>query len=245
MRVVLLPGLDGTGELFRELIECAPSDVGTEVIAYPPDRVLGYAECVDHVEQRLVGREPYVVVAESFSGPVAVLLAARSDPRLRGLVLCNTFVCSPAWSGFRHLPWPRLFQRPVPKVNAGLFLVGLDQVGLWADPIAAANAPVRPDVLAARMRSVLTVDVRDELAKVKVPVLALRGARDRLIGAASARRMLAAKPDMEVATVDGPHLLLQVEPTASWRAVLPFISACLAAQPAEVLRPLDGPSTAP
>src|SRR3712207_7220422 len=37
-----LPGLDGTGELFRPLLNVIPRDVPTRVIDYPIDRPLSY-----------------------------------------------------------------------------------------------------------------------------------------------------------------------------------------------------------
>ena len=60
---VLLPGLDGTGDLFDVFVAHAPHDV----------------ECI----------------AESFSGPIGVRLAARFPERVTRLVLCNSFVTPP------------------------------------------------------------------------------------------------------------------------------------------------------
>lgn len=43
IRLVLLPGLDGTGELFAPFV-AALGAIPSQVIAYPHDRVMGYAE---------------------------------------------------------------------------------------------------------------------------------------------------------------------------------------------------------
>ncbi len=44
MNLVLLPGLDGTGELFRPFIEILPKDINALVISYPGNIKLSYEE---------------------------------------------------------------------------------------------------------------------------------------------------------------------------------------------------------
>lgn len=93
-RVVLLPGMDGTGTLFESLLRTRPPGIAAQVIAYPTD-VGAISTLVEHVLERLPTETPYVLVAESFSGPVALQVAARGPSALRGVILCATFVASP------------------------------------------------------------------------------------------------------------------------------------------------------
>lgn len=44
LRLILLPGLDGSGVLFAPLLRHLPPDVEPVVVRYPPDRALGYEE---------------------------------------------------------------------------------------------------------------------------------------------------------------------------------------------------------
>ena len=53
MRLVMLPGLDGTGLLFKPLIGCLPERFTVDVISYPTDHVLAYDELVEFVRKRL------------------------------------------------------------------------------------------------------------------------------------------------------------------------------------------------
>ena len=76
MKLVLLPGLDGTGLLFDPLLRILPSHFSSIVISYPPDEPLGYAELVPYVKSRIPANEDFVIVAESFSGPLAVEIAS-------------------------------------------------------------------------------------------------------------------------------------------------------------------------
>ena len=96
MRIVLLPGLDGTGKLYRWFVDKAPAGFGFSVVEYPSHRQLSYPEYAEFVLEEHAPSAPFFLVAESFSGPVAVLTAAKRPEALVGVVLCNTFVVPPA-----------------------------------------------------------------------------------------------------------------------------------------------------
>src|SRR4051794_17198322 len=95
--------MDGTGEFFAEFIAALPPGVEPMVVKYPPDRAMNYAELEELVRASLPVERPFVLLAESFSGPVAVAIAASKPAGLRGLVLVCSFVRSP-------LPVPRALQ---------------------------------------------------------------------------------------------------------------------------------------
>jgi pimeloyl-ACP methyl ester carboxylesterase len=92
--LVLLPGLDGTGELFAPFVE-ALTGIDVRVIAYPADRAMTYAEHEAFVRDKLPRDEDYFLLAESFSGPIGISIAASTPPRLRGLILCCSFASNP------------------------------------------------------------------------------------------------------------------------------------------------------
>jgi pimeloyl-[acyl-carrier protein] methyl ester esterase len=224
MRLVLLPGLDGTGDLFEEVVRAAPEGYETCVVSYPAGEPLGYVDCVDHVAARLPEGCPYVVVAESFSGPVAIALGACSPPGMKGIVLCNTFACRPAWSGLKVLPWRLAFSLPIPRLVVGAFLVGFGDAERWVKPIRDVNRKVKARVSARRMREVLAVDVRRLLAAMELPILYIRGTKDRLVRRRSLAQILDANPRVSVAEIRAPHLTLQVAATASWDAITHFVA---------------------
>src|SRR5439155_22620184 len=77
------------------LVEQEAMGVEAMVVKYPPDRALDYAELEALVRATLPTQRSFLLVGESFSGPVAVALAASSPVGLRGLVLVCSFVRSP------------------------------------------------------------------------------------------------------------------------------------------------------
>jgi pimeloyl-[acyl-carrier protein] methyl ester esterase len=74
-RLVLLPGLDGTGELFAPFID-ELGEIRSQVIAYPADRAMNYAEHESCARSQLPMDEDFVLLGESFSGPVSIAIAA-------------------------------------------------------------------------------------------------------------------------------------------------------------------------
>ena len=88
--LVLLPGMDGSGLFFRDFIAALGPSVRTVVVAYPPDRALDYAALEAIAHQSIPADQPFILVGESFSGPIAIGLAALWPERLAGLVLTPT-----------------------------------------------------------------------------------------------------------------------------------------------------------
>ena len=222
VRVVLLPGMDGTGLLFEPLAAVRPPGFSPSVVAYPSG-IGTYAEAERYVLDRLPSDEPYVLVAESFSGPAAVRVAGQRPDGLRGLVLIASFV-GPLWP--RRLPPPPLaWLRALPFQSR---IARLALLGSGADPsldalLARALAGTPPSVLAERVREVLSVDASEAFRHIAVPVLYLQPTHDRVLGRCSARRIRAIRPDAEYEEIDGPHLLAQRNPEGVWETIEAFV----------------------
>jgi pimeloyl-ACP methyl ester carboxylesterase len=223
---LLLPGLDGSGRLYAPLLAAGPRAFEPEVLSYPPDEPLGYDDLVARVRPRLPRRR-FVLLAESFSGPVAIRLAAERPAGLEALVLAATFLhapLNPLLHPVRGLVGARLFGFPMPAAVVRWFMAGTDAPDAIVEEVRRAVAAVRPDVLAHRSAEALRVDVRADLARVEVPVLVLAPTRDRLIRTDVAEDVLALRPDAEVALIDAPHMVLQRCPHASLARIEEFLA---------------------
>lgn len=93
--LVLLPGVDGTGELFGPLIAALNGQVRTLVVRYPTDEALSYLELQRQVHDLLPEGEPFFLLGESFSGPVAISIAAEKPVGLQGGILGASFLRNP------------------------------------------------------------------------------------------------------------------------------------------------------
>lgn len=220
MQFVLLPGLDGTGRLLAAFARALGPAGRARAVAYPPDVELSYEDLAGRVRRELP-RGPFVLVGESFGGPLAVMVAASGPPGLAGVVLCATFARPPV-----AVPSPLaalarfVLVRGAPKALVARALLGRSATPALRDELAAAIAAVSPVVLRARLGAIVRVDVRPMLARVAVPLLYLRASRDRVVLRASGDAILRAAPRTTIVEIDGPHLLLQAAPDACATAVL-------------------------
>jgi pimeloyl-ACP methyl ester carboxylesterase len=221
---VLLPGLDGTGRLFAPLLAALPESVAGLVVSYPVDEPLGYDELLAIVRDALPKRGPYLLVAESFSGPIAVRLAAERPPGLAGLVLAASFVRSPigSWGPLNVLIGAASRVRP-PRWAIRRYLVGRDASDELTSLASAAIASVDRRVTARRVREVLRIDVTAELASTSIPILYLVGEDDRLVGRRALRRLQGLRPELQVVSLEAPHLVLQRRPDQAAEALVEFV----------------------
>jgi pimeloyl-ACP methyl ester carboxylesterase len=225
-QLVLLPGLDGTGELFDPLLKVIPPSWPTRVISYPADRAMSYAELDEWLHGKLEGEQKLVLVAESFSGPLALRYAAAHPTRVHAIVLCASFIRPPAPRWLRGFAWPVLFRLPVPKFVVKRWMAGRDAPHSLGQSLKDAVRKVHPKVLAARVREVLRIESSDDLRRCQAPVLYLAASRDVLVNRKSRETIQAVRPDVEVSVVEAPHLVLQTAPEAAWGEIERFLQTC-------------------
>ena len=226
MKLVLLPGLNGTGQLFDPLLRALDSNPESVVIGYPVDEPLGYDAIVSFVKERLPADDDFVVLGESFSSPVAIRLASEGLPGLRGVVLCGGFASNPR-PGLAGLA-PLLPLLPFHGSTASVardYLLGVEDDGL-RQQVQRAIASVTADVIRHRLREVVSLDVRAQLQGITLPLLYLQAGNDRLVPASSANEIGRLLPAAEVTVIDGPHLLLQTRAPQCAKAIQAFIANC-------------------
>ena len=223
MTLVLLPGMDGTGYLFEPFITALGGEFQVVRVAYPNDGALGYSE-LESIARAALPAGPYVLLGESFSGPVAISLAASASDQLRGLVLCCTFARNPRpfFSGLRSIVG-FLPMALAPVAVLGRVLLGRFSTHALRSALARALAPVSASALRARLQAVLRVDVSAELAAVKAPILYLRASQDVVVPASASQLVVRLNPRTKVVELVAPHFLLQATPAESAKIVAAFV----------------------
>lgn len=230
--LVLLPGLDGTGLLFTdfvaELKELAP-EIEPIVVRYPTDQALGYPELERIAWNSIPTDKPFVLLGESFSGPLAISIAASRPARLAGLILVCTFAKYPRQL-FRRL------QSLVPFMPVKGRVVSLARKIAAHQPISAdveaklmeASGKVSSDVFRYRISELLKIDVSEKLSAIDVPILDLRALRDGVVQnrAGDVIRRLGRR--VSIVEMDGPHFILQALPRDTAAAVRDFVRGVVA-----------------
>lgn len=223
--LVLLPGMDGTGIMFRPLIHSLGSRIRTLVVDYPTNLMANYDALMKLVQTRLPD-EPFVLLGESFSGPIALKIAAAHPPNLRGVILCASFVRNPFWLLPAKMSWmvrPIVFRVVIALMRWLVDMIDASHSAtskLMAESLAGARA----QVWSFRARASMKVDVRRELAACDAPILYLRGEKDVLIANRMIREMQSIQPAMKVERFQAGHLILQTKPMAAARAIEKFLA---------------------
>ncbi|OGR89330.1 MAG: hypothetical protein A3A86_06915 [Elusimicrobia bacterium RIFCSPLOWO2_01_FULL_60_11] len=218
--------MDGTGFLFEPILRLWTEETAPIVLSYPADRILDYKELESYVSARLPVSEPYVLIAESYGGPLGVLIAAKHPLMLRGLVLSATYVRRPRGrigNLLRFLIGPYLCRRSWTRflTKSMMKLQGLSEQLIQL--VVKALVQAEPRVRAARLKDALGVEAFEDLKNCDVPVLCLYAERDWLLADHCREDIRKADPKAKLVGLDTPHFLLQDKPAEALREILAFV----------------------
>ena len=222
--LVLLPGLDGTGIMFRPIINELKQDVEPIVISYKQEAKCSYHILADQVANSLPNND-FFILGESFSGPIALMIADRKPKDLKGIILCATFIDNPSAYFPSFLSFlivaPLFYVWPV-SIKANVLTGGRADDRI-KELMRETRKETRNDALAARTRATMKVNVSEELRRCTYPILYLRGARDIVVTSRNFRRIKKIKSDISDVTFDTAHLVLQEAPEKAAKEIINFI----------------------
>ncbi|RQP25532.1 alpha/beta fold hydrolase [Piscinibacter terrae] len=222
--LVLLPGMDGTGELFQPLLAAIKDDWPVCVVRYPCEEPKTFDELVEYTRS-LLPDGPLVLLGESFSGPVAASLAAGLGRRLKALIFVASFI---------RCPRPKLSSLAflVSLVNvklaarmAPLLLLGRNTAPELRQAVRMAVGRITSRVLQSRLRQVAIVDATPSCTSIECPTLYLQAANDRLVPASAGLAVQMVIPGARIVRLKAPHGLLQTRPEEAWREMHGFIAS--------------------
>jgi pimeloyl-ACP methyl ester carboxylesterase len=215
MKVIILPGMDGTGKLLEPLGQCLQElGLPNTILSYPAGQSQSYATIIKEiVEPALPEKEDFVILAESFAGPMALTLAQRQIPHLKGLVLVVTFAAPPdsmllALSGL--LPMKSIMSIPVPCWMAHKIMLGGRMPRGDPDVFCQVIKEVQAEVMAYRAEQIRKLRLAS--TPISLPCLYIRALDDNLLPANAVDGVKALVPNLEIHEIPGPHLVLDTNP---------------------------------
>lgn len=207
-----LPGLHGTTDLFSPIQDALPEGTATEFIELPTSGKQDYASLAKWLHQEMASGRPRLLVAESFSGPLAIRLAAQRPDECIGIVLAASFCDAPLNPGFAILPLRPLFMVKPSRHALKHFLIGDDASDVQTLELCEAIKTIPSGTLAKRVRAVLNLDEGDNPSIPNTPILILQAQSDNLVPWEAQSRLISSYPKASVHWVESPHLILQREP---------------------------------
>lgn len=225
--LVILPGLDGTGWLLQDFAASFGAEVKPIVASYPRDVPLAYDELEPIARSFMPTDMPFFILGESFSGPLAVSIAASQPTGLLGVILCCTFVRSPHPYLSKLMPLiSAIPMATVPVPLLSFFLGGRYSSPMIRSMIRNVLSQVTPKVLKARARAALSIDVSALVPHIDVPMLYLLAAEDRVIPKSNSAQVIALAPSTQVIEFPAPHMLLQLMPLEASLVIKQFMRSC-------------------
>jgi pimeloyl-ACP methyl ester carboxylesterase len=220
--VVYLPGIDGTGKLlYRQTGLWDRFDL--QCVSYPQDTHHTYADLVRIAVHHLQRVGPSVVLAESFGGAVALMVALERPDLLRRLVLVNTFAFYPrrCWIDLvaslgRWLP--NRPSHPATRGIRGMFFFGstvsrAEQAEWWS-----RTEGVPMSVYGYRFGLIANLDLRPRLHEIDTPTLVFVSDDDWVVPPPAGRLLSRRLPNAKLIGVAAGHAAM-IDPrvdVASW-----------------------------
>ncbi|GAA3589603.1 alpha/beta fold hydrolase [Marinobacter xestospongiae] len=222
MKVLLLPGMDGTGQLFEPLLRAWPGDLAPTVVSLNHLSADGYREQVAQLCGQL-SAAPVVIVAESYSGPIAYALCRELGSRVAGVVFLASFVSRPCGVVrlARRLPAASLRLDWLPdRLLNGIGFGGLGTAASMAS-VRLAVQDVAPAVLKQRLSNMAVL--REPSERISTPAVYIRPTRDYLVSQAAVDMVARVFPALRVIPLEGGHFIAQGQPDACAQIILQFV----------------------
>ncbi|MGI9595606.1 MAG: alpha/beta fold hydrolase [Acidimicrobiales bacterium] len=188
--IVLVPGLDGTAELFYRQI--APLARRFNVVAFPlPDRRrASMDDLVDDLALLVteVSRSGAILCGESFGGALSMSLALRYPELVKGLVIINSFpylsnrfeLAVAPWL-IKIVPWAAM---PAVRRFTEHRLHSAHTLPEDLQQFRTRMRKIKRDGYIRRLEILAHYDLRGSLGEIEVPVLFLAGTDDKLLPSA-------------------------------------------------------------
>jgi len=222
LKLVLLPGMDGTGELFKEFLFYYDDE--NIVISLPQTGPQDYSTLAKSIEAQLPTEE-YVLLAESFSGGIVPALLKKNLTNMKGVIFVASFLSCPNRLLLliaKFLPLKYLASAPLSNVAHKLLFLGQSASKELLSRFRNVTKSIPDQVLTNRLR--VMRHQRLPIAAFDIPVIYIKALSDRLISPRKSQELSLVFRRIGFREVDGPHFLLQAKPKESAQIVAQAIN---------------------
>ena len=223
--LVMLPGLDGTGLVFDPLLKHLSAGIEAQVVRYPADRVMSFQEHVNFARKQLPRKKPFVLLAESFSGPIGLQILSDPPDNLKGVLLVATFARhqTPFFlDAGLYLP-QKLILNLFTKSFLGRFFCLGSAPSEAVDIFQNALKSVALSVLSNRLKILAELPPPPAIS-FSGPCLYLQAKNDRMVPKRATAPLQQALPQLQIKQLPGPHITLLAHPETGAQIISSFIS---------------------
>lgn len=225
--LVLLPGFDGTGKLFARLIDsinalCEADAFDIRVVSYTNE-----VELNDYVQtvRKLIGDETVTLLAESFSGPIAIQLLSQYPEIIERCIFSTSFAETPYLSlcnKAMQLPNIMFTNQIMRQMAMKQFCYGRHFTASLGKETLKTVQKLPVSIIKQRLTLLSKQDSQTLVSSIKTPCLYLQASDDKIVTAALSEKLHSILPNVRVHEIEGPHLLLQAKPADCAAAIIAF-----------------------
>ena len=221
MKIVLLPGLDGTGKLFTPLIEELDISNEIQIINYDTQKKQSYQELFNYVIEKLPSND-FILVAESFSGFIAYQIGLKKLDNLKHIVLVATFLQNPRPILLKFIPSSYIFSLSIPKIVIKGFFLGFSTNNKTVELFREVIKTVSHEVLYFRLHEIKNLKLVKD--KITIPMTYIQANNDQLVLKRSLKDWKNISNTLKVYHIYGKHFILQSNPKQCAKIIKQIIS---------------------
>lgn len=211
MQLLLLPGLDGTGDLFTALRAQLPQDIAHKVVTLNELTASSYQQQANEIAD-FVKTKPTLLVAESYSGPIAQRICKLYPNNVKAIVFIASFVSPPTRLVQLARYVPAQIIKPVAAIKPFLNLFGFSGTATKNQLSDVLLALEKTDSYRLKQRINNIAGLQIAIEPQSLPVLYLAPTHDRLVTQSAVHHLLQNFPHTQLIQLEGGHFIAQQQP---------------------------------
>ena len=220
MKIVLLPGMDGTGLLFKDFIRASPLDC--LVLSLPESGEQSH-KALSEIMVNNLPTDAYALVAESFSGGLVPYLIQSAKVKPQAIIFVASFLHSPRpllAKCVYYLPWKILLKIPGAKWIVKYWCMNQSSENQFQQ-LWTLLCEMDMNLMKRRLFAIRELDIPEY--KTDIPTLCLMAAQDKLVPYCLSNDLVRCFSRLKILSITGPHFLMQANPDECATEIVTFM----------------------
>ncbi|WP_016956658.1 alpha/beta fold hydrolase [Catenovulum agarivorans] len=221
MRVIFLPGMDGSGLMYEALLNLIDGKCSYQVIALEQSGNQNYAAQAQLIADSL-GNEKLVLFAESYSGYLAKLVTNIKPNNIVHIVFAASFITRPhpLVKIAAAMPLNQILRLAPQKILNHMCFA--NRAGANAFKLLASSLQTTSEaVLKERIRNMANLPMPDD--NIDIPCTYIQPSRDFLVSKRAVAKLTAHCSNIEIINLAGGHFIVQSNPVGCAEVLLTVI----------------------
>ncbi|KZN37116.1 alpha/beta hydrolase [Pseudoalteromonas luteoviolacea] len=211
MKVILIPGMDGTGKLFCPLLDQLPAGIDTHVICL--NELIATTPIEQSLEiASLIGSEEVIILSESYSGLIAYHLSLLPYLNIKHVIFAASFLESPSWFSRFHnlLPLNLVRSNIIPDTVLSTLLFAQRKNKKLVKLFISSLQPINNVILRERLKVI--ADLTRPNRRLSIPCTYVQASNDYLVSKKSVNAFKELCTNINVVKAAGGHFIVQSNP---------------------------------